>query len=88
MDMKKNDALLYSRISQLIPRIAQKQITVFFNDVDFKTVFSLEDDYWKTAFRHYRQMTRNMRNLNINSIVVLDLRFKDLAYTKEKDGGL
>jgi len=88
MDMKKNDALLYSRVSQLIPRTAEKQITVFFNDVDFKTVFSLEDDYWKMAFRHYRQLTRNMRNLNINSIAVLDLRFRDLAYTIEKDGGL
>jgi len=88
MDMKKNDALLYSRVSQLIPKIAEKQITVFFNDVDFKTVFSLEDDYWKTAFRYYRQLTRNMRNLNINSIAVLDLRFKNLAFTKEKDGGL
>lgn len=88
MDMKKNDALLYSRVSQLIPRIAEKQITVFFNDVDFKTVFSLENDYWKTAFRHYRQLTRNMRNLNVNAIAVLDLRFRDLAYTKEKDGGL
>jgi len=88
MDMKKNDALLYSRVSQLIPRIAEKQITVFFNDVDFKTLFSLEDDYWKATFRHYRQLTRNMRNLDINSIAVLDLRFKDLAYTREKDGGL
>jgi len=88
IDMKKNDAMLYSRVSQLIPRIAEKQLIVFFNDVDFKTVFSLEDDYWKTAFRHYRQLTRNMRNLNINSIVVLDLRFKNLAYAREKEGGL
>jgi len=88
MDMKQNDALLYSRVSQLIPRIAERKITVFFNDVDFKTVFSLEDDYWKTAFRYYRQLTRNMRNLDINSIVVLDLRFKNLAFTREKDGGL
>jgi len=88
MDMKKNDALLYTRVSQLIPRIAEKQITVFFNDVDFKTVFSLEEDYWKTAFRYYRQLTRNMRNLDINSIAVLDLRFKNLAFTREKDGGL
>jgi cell division septal protein FtsQ len=88
MDMKKNDALLYSRVSQLIPRADEKQIAVFFNDVDFKTVFSLEYDYWKTAFRYYRQLTRNMRNLDINSIAVLDLRFKNLAFTKEKDGGL
>jgi cell division septal protein FtsQ len=88
MDMKKNDAMLYTRVSQLIPRTSEKQITVFFNDVDFKTVFSLERDYWKTAFRHYRQLTRNMQNLNINSIAVLDLRFRNLAYTKEKDGGL
>jgi cell division protein FtsQ len=88
MDMKKNDALLYSRVSQLVPKVTEKQITVFFNDVDFKTVFSLEDDYWKTAFRYYRQLTRNMRNLNINSIAVLDLRFRNLAYTKEKNGGL
>jgi len=88
MDMKKNDALLYSRVSQLIPRLAEKQITVFFNDVDFKTVFSLENDYWEAAFRHYRQLTRNMRNLDINSIAVLDLRFKDLAFTKENDGGI
>jgi len=88
MDMKKNDAMLYSRVSQLIPRIAERKITVFFNDVDFKTVFSLENDYWEAAFRHYRQLTRNMRNLNINSISILDLRFKNLAYTKEKDGGL
>jgi len=88
MDMKKNDALLYSRVSQLIPRTAEKQVTVFFNDVDFKTVFSMENDYWNTAFRHYRQLTRNMRNLNINSISVLDLRFRNLAYTREKEGGL
>jgi len=88
MNMKKNDAMLYLRVSQLIPREAEKQITVFFNDVDFKTVFSLEDDYWETAFRHYRQLTRNMRSLDINSIAVLDLRFRNLAYTKEKDGGL
>ena len=88
VDMKKNDALLYSRVSQLIPRGAERQITVFFNDVDFKTVFSLEDSYWKTAFRHYRQLTRNMQNLNMNSIAVLDLRFKNLAYAREKDGRL
>ncbi|MDR2594272.1 MAG: hypothetical protein LBC87_05840 [Fibromonadaceae bacterium] len=88
MDIKKNDAMLYSRVSQLIPRISERQITVFFNDVDFKTVFSLEEDYWKTAFRYYRQLTRNMRNLDINSIAVLDLRFKNLAFTREKDGGL
>ncbi|MDR2583957.1 MAG: hypothetical protein LBC75_10800 [Fibromonadaceae bacterium] len=88
MDIKKNDALLYFRVSQLIPRTAEKQITVFFNDVDFKTVFSLEQDYWKTALRHYRQLTRNMRNLDINSIAVLDLRFRNLAFTKEKEGGL
>jgi len=87
MDMKKNDAMLYSRVSQLIPKTAEKQITVFFNDVDFKTVFALENDYWETAFRHYRQLTRNMRNLDINSIAVLDLRFRNLAYTKEKEGG-
>jgi len=88
MDMKKNDAMLYSRVSQLIPREVENKITVFFNDVDFKTEFSLEEDYWKTAFRYYRQLTRNMRNLDINSIAVLDLRFRNLAYTKEKDGGL
>jgi len=88
MDMMKNDAMLYSRVSQLIPRVVERQITVFFNDVDFKTIFSLEGDSWKTAFRHYRQLTRNMRNLDINSVAILDLRFRDLAYTKEKDGGL
>jgi hypothetical protein len=80
-DMRKNDAQLYMRISQLVPRKTEKQITAFFNDVDFKTRFSLENDYWKTAFRHYRQMTRNMKVLNVNSIAVLDLRFKQLAYT-------
>jgi hypothetical protein len=84
MNMKKHDALLYSRVSQLIPREAERQISVFFNDVDFKTIFSLENDYWKTAFRHYRQLTRNMQNLNINSIAVLDLRFKNLAYARDR----
>jgi hypothetical protein len=81
IDMRRNDAMLYMRISQLIPKETEKQITVFFNDVDFKTKFSSESDYWKTAFRHYRQMTRNMKILNVNSIAVLDLRFKQLAYT-------
>jgi len=81
IDMRKNDPLLYMRTSQLIPKETEKQITVFFSDVDFKTKFSLENDYWKTAFRHYRQMTRNMKILNVNSIVVLDLRFKQMAYT-------
>jgi len=81
IDMRKNDPLLYMRISQLIPQKAESQITVFFNDVEFKTRFSLENDYWKTAFRHYRQMTRNMKILNVNSIAVLDLRFKQMAYT-------
>jgi hypothetical protein len=84
-EMKKHDALLYSRISQLIPRKTERQIIVFFNDVDFKTKFSLESDYWKTAFRHYRQLTGNMQVLNINSIAVLDLRFRQLAYTIEKE---
>jgi cell division septal protein FtsQ len=81
IDMRKNDPLLYMRISQLIPKETEKQITVFFNDVEFKTKFSLESDYWKTAFRHYRQMTRNMKILNVNSIAILDLRFKQMAYT-------
>jgi hypothetical protein len=81
IDMRKNDTLLYLRISQLIPRETERQITVFFNDVDFKTKFSLESDYWKTAFRHYRQITRNMKILNVNSIAILDLRFRQLAYT-------
>jgi cell division septal protein FtsQ len=85
IDMRKNDALLYSRISQLIPSEDRRQITVFFNDVDFKTKFSLESDYWKIAFKHYRQLTRNMQILNINSIAVLDLRFRQLAYTIEKE---
>ncbi len=85
LNMRKNDVLLYSRISQLIPSNAERQITVFFNDVDFKTKFSLESDYWKTAFKHYRQLTRNMRALNIDSIAVLDLRFKQLAYTIKKE---
>jgi cell division protein FtsQ len=84
IDMRKNDALLYSRISQLIPSVSERQITVFFNDVDFKTKFSLESDYWRTAFRYYRQLTRNMQVLNINYIAILDLRFKQLAYTIEK----
>ena len=87
-DMKKNDALLYSRVSQLIPSEAERQVMVFFNDVDFKTKFSLEKDLWKTAFRHYRQLTRNMQVLNLHSIAVLDLRFKQLAYITEKDGRL
>jgi hypothetical protein len=81
IDMRKNDPLLYMRISQLIPIGTEKQITVFFNDVEFKTKFSLESDYWQTAFRHYRQMTRNMKTLNVNSIAILDLRFKQMAYT-------
>jgi hypothetical protein len=85
LNMRKNDVLLYSRISQLIPSNAERQITVFFNDVDFKTKFSLENDYWKIAFRHYRQLTRNMQVLDINSIAVLDLRFKQLAYTIKKE---
>ncbi|MCL2100981.1 MAG: hypothetical protein FWH22_04635, partial [Fibromonadales bacterium] len=84
IDMRKNDALLYSRISQLVPREADRQIMVFFNDVDFRTKFSLDSDYWKTAFRHYRQLTRNTQVLNIDSIDVLDLRFKQMAYTTEK----
>jgi len=88
IDMRKNDALLYSRVSQLIPSEADRQITVFFNDVDFKTKFSSESDSWKMAFRHYRQLTRNMQVLNIHSIAVLDLRFKQLAYITEKDGRL
>jgi len=81
LDMRKNDPLLYMRTSQLIPKETERQITVFFSDVEFKTKFSLESDYWKTAFRHYRQMTRNMKILNVNSIAVLDLRFKQMAYT-------
>jgi len=88
IDMKNNDALLYSRVSQLIPRETERQIMVFFNDVDFKTKFSLEKDLWKAAFRHYRQLTRNMQVLNLHSIAVLDLRFKQLAYITEKDGRL
>jgi len=85
IETRKSDALLYSRISQLIPSTQERQITVFFNDVDFKTKFSLDVDYWKVAFKHYRQLTRNMQILNINSIAVLDLRFKQLAYTVEKE---
>jgi len=81
LDMRKNDPLLYMRTSQLIPKEAERQITVFFSDVEFKTKFSLESDYWKTAFKHYRQMTRNMKVLNVSSITVLDLRFKQMAYT-------
>ncbi len=84
IEMKKYNASLYSRISQLIPSEAERQITVFFNDVDFKTKFSLEHDYWQTAFRYYRQLTGNAQVLNIDSIAVLDLRFRQLAYTIEK----
>ncbi|MDR3000390.1 MAG: hypothetical protein LBU89_03910 [Fibromonadaceae bacterium] len=84
IDMRKNDVLLYSRISQLIPSEAERQIMVFFNDVDFRTKFSLDSDYWKIAFRHYRQLTRNTQVLNIELVDVLDLRFKQMAYTTEK----
>ncbi len=86
INMRKNDRLLYSRVSQLIPNIAERQITVFFNDVDFKTVFSTDSKNWKDAFRHYRQLTRNMQVLDINSVATMDLRFKNLAYTIEKEG--
>jgi cell division septal protein FtsQ len=85
-EMKKHDASLYSRISQIVPSEEERQITVFFNDVNFKTKFSLESDYWQTAFRHYRQLTRNMRVSNLDSISILDLRFRQLAYTKTNGG--
>jgi cell division septal protein FtsQ len=84
--MKMSDAYLYSRISQIIPNKDERQIIVFFNDVNFKTKFSTESDYWQTAFRHYRQLTRNMRVSNLDSIAILDLRFKQLAYTKTNGG--
>ncbi|MCL2284252.1 MAG: hypothetical protein FWC26_13125 [Fibromonadales bacterium] len=88
MSMRQNDVVLYSRVSQLIPSESERQITVFFNDVDFKIKFSLESDYWPTAFRHYRQLTRNMKALNINLVAVLDLRFRQLAYTIDKEARL
>jgi hypothetical protein len=84
LKMKKSDELLYTRVSQLISRNAERQITVFFNDVNFKTKFSSLSDYWEDAFRYYRQLTRNSQILDINSVAVLDLRFKQLAYTVEK----
>jgi len=85
-EMKKSDVALYSRVSQIIPSEEERQIAVFFNDVNFKTQFSLESDYWKTAFKHYRQLTRNMRVSNLDSASVLDLRFRQLAYTKTNGG--
>lgn len=84
VNMKENDFQLYSRVSQVILKESEKQIIVFFSDTDFKTKFSLESSYWKIAFKHYRQLTRNMNVLNINSISILDLRFKQLAFTTEK----
>jgi cell division protein FtsQ len=86
MNMKDNDASLYSRVSQLIPSEAERQIAVFFNDVDFKTKFSAESGDWEKAFRYYRQLTGNLQILNINSVAILDLRFsfRQLAYTIEK----
>ncbi|MDR2581542.1 MAG: hypothetical protein LBC85_11195 [Fibromonadaceae bacterium] len=85
-EMKRYDAPLYSRVSQVLPLEDKRQLIVFFNDVNFKTKFSLEKDYWETAFRHYRQLTRNMRVSNLNSVSVLDLRFRDLAYTTANGG--
>jgi cell division septal protein FtsQ len=86
VDMKKNDALLYSRVSQLIPCQSERQVSVFFSDVDFKTKFSTDNNYWKEAFKHYRQLTGNAQILDINSVAILDLRFRQMAYTIEKQG--
>jgi cell division septal protein FtsQ len=86
MDMKENDEMLYSRVSQLIPSQAERQINVFFSDVDFKTKFSTQNIYWKEAFKYYRQLTGNAQVLDINSVAVLDLRFRQMAYTIEKQG--
>jgi cell division septal protein FtsQ len=85
-EMKNTEPSLYERVSQTFPCEDKSQIIVFFNDVNFKTKFSLEDSYWKTAFRHYRQLARNMRISNLDSVSVLDLRFKQLAYTSTSGG--
>ncbi|MDR0516690.1 MAG: hypothetical protein LBH25_06545 [Fibromonadaceae bacterium] len=85
-EIKRSEVSLYSRISQIIPSEKERKIAVFFNDVNFKTEFSLESDYWQTAFRHYRQLTRNMRVSNLDSVAILDLRFRQLAYTKTNGG--
>jgi hypothetical protein len=85
-EMKKTEISLYERVSQTFPCEDKNQIVVFFNDVNFKTKFSLEDSYWKTAFRHYRQLARNMRISNLDSVSVLDLRFRQLAYTSTNGG--
>jgi len=84
INMKKNDALLYSKVSQLIPSEEKRQVSVFFNDVDFKTKFSADSSYWKESFKHYRLLTGNAQVLNINNVATLDLRFKKMAYTVEK----
>jgi len=85
-EMKKAEPSLYGRVSQTFPCEDKSQIIVFFNDVNFKTKFSLEDSYWKMAFRHYRQLARNMRISNLDSVSVLDLRFRQLAYTSTNGG--
>jgi cell division septal protein FtsQ len=85
-EMKIHDASLYSRVSQIIPSEDKRQIIVFFNDVNFKTKFSTDNSYWQVAFRYYRQLTRNMRVSHLDSISILDLRFKQLAYTKNNGG--
>jgi len=85
-EMRNTEPSLYERVSQTFPCEDKNQIIVFFNDVNFKTKFSLEDSYWKTAFRHYRQLARNMRISNLDSVSVLDLRFRQLAYTSTNGG--
>lgn len=78
--MKLKNEFLYRKVSQVSIDIKERAIEVFFKDVEFKTLFSLEN--WnEKQFDQYRQLVRGL-SPSLKGAVIVDMRFNGFAYIK------
>jgi len=78
--MKLKNEFLYRKVSQVSIDTKERAIEVFFKDVEFKTLFSLEN--WnEKQFDQYRQLVRGL-SPSLKGAVIVDMRFNGFAYIK------
>lgn len=78
--MKLKNEFLYRKVSQVSIDSKEKAIEVFFKDVEFKTLFSLES-WEEKQFDQYRQLVRGL-SPSLNGATIVDMRFNGFAYIK------
>lgn len=79
--MQKSDPALYGKVSQVAVSAMEQGIEVFFSDVRFKVLFSMDGEWEDRVFKEYRKMVRSYSE-DLKNADVLDLRFGNFAYLR------